>query len=66
MRHKQTVWCDGCGVEITWAPQLEAELHYCCSQCFAGRPCLCTARMELEADRRARVVGQATADGVLP
>ncbi|MCC6188582.1 MAG: hypothetical protein IT318_06080 [Anaerolineales bacterium] len=62
MRYQETVWCDGCGVEITWLPQIEAQLHYCCTTCFAGRPCDCGARMEQDAERRARAPAEPMAE----
>lgn len=49
--------CDGCGVEITWAPLVvypantRQMLHYCCQECLAGGECGCAERLELE-DRR--------------
>jgi hypothetical protein len=62
MRFRETASCDGCGVEITWAPQPNSQRHYCCTTCFAGRPCACATRMESAADRRARVPTQPMAD----
>ena len=58
MRYRETVWCDGCGIEITWAPQTEAQRHYCCTACFAGQPCDCAARLELDTERRAGALAQ--------
>ena len=56
------IFCDNCGVEITWSPVIETGIEastgklykheYCCQDCFAGRPCNCGARMEMEEDRR--------------
>jgi hypothetical protein len=56
-------FCDGCGVEITWAPivirgahgniQLRTG-HYCCADCADERPCRCGERMELEDEFRER------------
>jgi len=31
--------CDGCGVEITWAPILAEGRRYCCALCAAGGDC---------------------------
>ncbi len=64
MHYRETVWCDGCGAEITWSAQRQARLHYCCATCFAGRPCDCGARMELESERRARAPAQPVAERV--
>jgi hypothetical protein len=48
----ETVWCDGCGAEITWNPILASKRRYCCQDCLEGRPCRCGERMELDDDRR--------------
>ena len=39
--HGQILWCDRCGIEITWAPQRAKEQLYCCADCAEGRPCEC-------------------------
>jgi hypothetical protein len=52
-RYADTLWCDGCGVEIVWAPLVAGERHYCCADCFDGFPCKCGERLELEEGRRA-------------
>jgi hypothetical protein len=49
---EETVWCDGCGVEITWGPQVAGKHNYCCQECLQGLPCRCGERMELEDERR--------------
>ncbi|HSQ28183.1 MAG TPA: hypothetical protein VLM80_13755 [Anaerolineales bacterium] len=61
---ENTIFCDGCGVEITWSPVLvrnsrlgsgllvQRPLRYCCQACSEGLPCKCTERMELEEQRR--------------
>jgi hypothetical protein len=53
MHFHDTVWCDGCGVEIAWPTQSQASLHFCCATCFAGELCDCSTRLELDDDRRA-------------
>ncbi|MEA3334412.1 MAG: hypothetical protein U9R25_00765 [Chloroflexota bacterium] len=35
------VVCDGCGVEITWAPVVVEGQTYCCRDCAEGRVCQC-------------------------
>lgn len=47
-----TIWCDGCGVEITWAPSVAERRRYCCEDCRAGLVCRCGDRLEQEDDRR--------------
>lgn len=61
-RYTNTIWCDGCGVEITWGPRVEGERHYCCQDCLDGLPCKCGERMEL--DERRRAGGEAQAQSV--
>lgn len=51
-RDRAVVWCDGCGVEISWAPVVDQQFIYCCSDCHADLPCRCGERMELEDERR--------------
>ncbi len=46
------VFCDGCGVEITWSPVLKGHEKYCCIDGRDGRECNCAERMELDEDRR--------------
>lgn len=36
-----TVICDGCGVEITWAALVLDGKTYCCQDCAEGRACEC-------------------------
>ena len=36
-----TVVCDGCGVEVTWAPLVVDGEQFCCQDCSEGRPCEC-------------------------
>lgn len=48
----ESVWCDGCGAEITWSPILAGKRRYCCQDCLEGRPCRCAERMELDDDHR--------------
>jgi len=51
-RIENTVYCDGCGVEITWSPVVHNTRDYCCQDCYQGLPCKCGERAELEEDRR--------------
>ncbi len=51
-RLENTIWCDGCGVEITWAPVVRDHQDYCCAQCLAGIRCECDELFELGEDRR--------------
>jgi hypothetical protein len=48
-----TLWCDGCGVEITWAPVVSGNEHYCCQNCLDGIECECALQQEMDDDRRA-------------
>lgn len=47
-----TLWCDGCGVEISWTPVCQGHHHYCCSECAEGRECECAAWVEQDEERR--------------
>jgi len=51
-RTQETVWCDGCGVEILCAPVVLEERDYCCRDCLEGLACKCGERMELDEERR--------------
>lgn len=51
-RDRDTIWCDGCGVEITWAPVIDEQFVYCCADCHAGLPCQCGEHMEQEDEYR--------------
>jgi hypothetical protein len=53
------IYCDGCGVEITWSPVIlqatkaaQRSGHYCCADCADGRPCRCAERMEFDDESR--------------
>lgn len=52
-RYQDTIWCDGCGVEILWSPTIVNRLDYCCEACRDGLPCRCGERMKLDEGRRA-------------
>jgi len=53
VRNQDTIWCNGCGAEILWAPLIVEGQDYCCQDCREGRPCRCGERMEPDEDRRA-------------
>lgn len=40
-RYENTLWCDGCGVEITWSPFVADHRDYCCRDCSQGQACDC-------------------------
>lgn len=42
------LFCDGCGVEITWAPVLSEGRRYCCALCARGGDCGCGYAVEDE------------------
>ncbi len=52
-RTKNTIWCDGCGEEISWVPLMHKGHHYCCQNCLEGLPCQCYRWSELDLSRRA-------------
>jgi hypothetical protein len=47
VRHHDTLWCDGCGIEITWEPIEQDRLFFCCQPCLEGEKCRCS---ELDED----------------
>lgn len=49
---EDTVFCDGCGVEILLAPVIKSRLEYCCEDCAQGYECKCGERMELDEPRQ--------------
>lgn len=65
---EDAVFCDGCGVEITFSPVVVKDTHlglvilaqrplrYCCQACAQGLPCSCAERLELEDDRRSSTI----------
>ena len=46
VRYRDTLWCDGCGVEIRWKPLQKGRLYYCCQRCLAGEVCECEEVLE--------------------
>ena len=53
-RYENTVFCDNCGVEITWSPVFLNRGEYCCRDCAEHWPCRCGEQMESDDGRRAR------------
>ena len=51
-RTKNTIWCDGCGEEITWVPLMKEGCHYCCQDCLDDLPCKCYRWSEMDLSRR--------------
>ncbi len=49
---ENTIWCDNCGVEISWGPIIVDKQYYCCQDCREGLLCKCSDRMDLDDDRR--------------
>ena len=56
--HFDVVWCQGCGVEITWSPYILDHRIYCCEYCARGLECHCSERMELDDDYQSRLTEQ--------
>jgi hypothetical protein len=48
MRTNETIWCDGCGVEILCLPIITPLGEFCCKDCSLGLPCSCGELLELE------------------
>ena len=53
VRIDETLFCDGCGVEIPLSPVIKDNSEYCCEDCAQGIKCKCGERMELDERRRA-------------
>jgi hypothetical protein len=41
VRYQDTLWCDGCGIEIRWKPVIKYDRTYCCQTCLLGEICKC-------------------------
>jgi hypothetical protein len=41
VRYRDTLWCDGCGIEIRWRPVAQDQRSYCCRNCLNGEMCDC-------------------------
>ena len=39
--YAETLWCDGCGVEIHWTPLEKGRQVFCCRRCLKGEECDC-------------------------
>ena len=46
VRYRDTLWCDGCGVEISWKPVVRSQHSYCCTKCLHGEVCDCGNDLE--------------------
>ena len=55
-KYEETLWCAGCGVEITWQPVIDAGDTYCCEDCEAGLDCECKSLQEQDDERRSAEV----------
>ena len=51
-RDEESIWCDGCGIEIRWRPLVVGKFVFCCTDCLHGRACDCLDRLEIEDERR--------------
>ena len=45
---EETVFCDGCGLEILLAPVVKNNLEHCCEDCAQGYECKCGQRIEID------------------
>ena len=46
VRYHETLWCDGCGIEISWEPVEKGSLFFCCQNCMDGEKCHCVVEEE--------------------
>jgi hypothetical protein len=54
MRTEDTIWCEGCGAEITWGPVVFHRRIYCCQECTRRLPCECGDRMDIDEEIRSQ------------
>ena len=53
MSHSEdTIWCDGCGIEIRWAPYVIETQDFCCQNCAYGLSCDCGETMDWDEEYR--------------
>lgn len=50
--YEESIWCEGCGIEITGRPVVVTKRIYCCQDCARGIRCNCSERMEMDDSRR--------------
>jgi hypothetical protein len=48
VNYEKSLWCDGCGVEISWSPVIAGETKYCCQDCQNGYECDCKNLISVE------------------
>lgn len=48
MQIEDTLWCDGCGIEILSHPVIVGDRSYCCQDCADGYECDCQPEMEIK------------------
>jgi hypothetical protein len=46
VRYRDTLWCDGCGIEIRWKSIAKDQRSYCCIRCMHGEVCDCDELLE--------------------
>jgi hypothetical protein len=46
VKMNDTVFCDGCGVEILLSPVVKDHGEYCCEDCAQGYECECGKQMD--------------------
>jgi hypothetical protein len=66
MSHSEnTIWCDGCGTEITWVPYVIESQEFCCQNCAYGLSCKCGETMEWDDEYRDASPGKLYSGGEL-
>lgn len=51
-RSEDTIWCSGCGTEISWVPYVIDDQDFCCQNCAHGFLCECGEIMDWEEEYR--------------
>jgi hypothetical protein len=49
---EDSIWCDGCGIEIRWRPLIAGKFVFCCTDCLHGYHCDCLDGLDIEDERR--------------
>jgi hypothetical protein len=49
---EDSIWCDGCGIEIRWRPLTAGKFVFCCTDCLYERHCDCLDGLDIEDERR--------------
>ena len=63
VHYNETIWCDGCGIEIQRIPFIDGAIQYCCHECHSGFKCQCSELIEEEIEYRQENSSQPSSTG---